>query len=326
MDTTKSSDEFTKYQHLDALTKVQDIFLEPEVVCTEKIHGTNARFGWVDKKLRIGGRNQDHTNDEQGDSVMGFVKWVREQELDKKLKLYFRGFNIIFYGEWFGVGIQKGVNYGTEKQFRVFDVRFNGKYQDWDNVVHLCNVMGLKTVPLLYRGFPKLETFNQLLEIQSVVAAELGVTVTDNTHEGIVIKPSKMKISPTTGEWMIAKYKNAKFAERTSERQKKDFVPLPGSVHAFVDEFVTETRLEHVIDHLRDQGIEVKDMTATPHVLKEMNVDVLREGKDEIEKLTSDGTVEWKQVSQLVSKRTGVLLKQHFHKLLEKFVNNQEKI
>ena len=326
MDKIKSSEAFVKYQHLDSLTVVQDIFLEPEVVCTEKIHGTNARFGLVDGVIRIGGRNQEHTNDEQGDSVMGFVRWVRESGISERVSSFFEHHSVIFFGEWFGIGIQKGINYGKEKQFRVFDVRLDGKYQDWDEVVRICQAVGLYTVPLLYRGFPKLEAFNQLLEMQSVVAQELGVSADDNIHEGIVIKPAKMKVSPTTGEWMIAKYKNAKFAERMSEKQKKDFVPLPGSVHAFVEEFVTDTRLEHVIDHLRDQGILVTDMKATPHVLKEMNIDILREGKAEIETLTSDGTVEWKQVSQLVSKRTGVLLKQYFHKLMERAVADQQKI
>jgi Rnl2 family RNA ligase len=319
-----SANDFTKYQHLEALSKIQDIFLEPEVVCTEKIHGTNARVGLVEGVFRIGGRNQEHTNDMQGDSVMGFVKWVRSYEA--QIQEVFKGHSVVFYGEWFGPGIQKGVVYSPDKAFRVFDVRLDGKYADWDAVVELSAKAGFITVPVLYRGFPKLEVFDRLIEMQSTVAQEFGMKVENNTHEGIVIKPSKMKVSPITGEWMIAKYKNAKFAERKSEKEKKDFKPLPGEVHKFVEEFVTDTRLEHVIDHLRDQGIEVKGMEATPHVLKEMNLDILREGASEVDKLTADETVEWKQVSKLVSARTTTLLKQYLRKLLEQAVSNQQKI
>jgi Rnl2 family RNA ligase len=314
-----SNDGFVKYQHLESLTKpeCQNIFLQPEVVCTEKIHGTNARVGLVEGTVRIGGRNQDHTNDEQGDSVMGFVKWVRESALANRISVFFRGDNIIFFGEWFGSGIQKGVNYGKEKQFRVFDVRLNGKYQDWDDVVRFSNAIGLRTVPELYRGFPKLDIFDKLLDVQSTVAKELGVETENNLHEGIVIKPTKSIINENTGQWLITKYKAARWSERKSEKEKKDFVPLPNDVHTFADEFVTDTRLEHVMDHLRDQGIIVTSLDETPHVLKEMNLDILREGKTEIDKLTADGAVEWKQVSKLINNRTLTLLRQYLHKKLE---------
>lgn len=325
MNNTDTS-EFVKYQHLESLTRpeMQNIFLQPEVVCTEKIHGTNARFGVVGGKLRIGGRNQDHTNDVQGDSVMGFVRWVRESGLEEKLIQTFvsslQTDDIIFFGEWHGPGIQKGINYGLSKQFRVFDIRLNGRYLNWDEVVWWSRSFGLKTVPVLYRGFPKLEIFDKLLDVQSVVGRENGIELGTNLHEGIVIKPTTMVINENTGQWLIAKYKPARWSERTSEKTKKDFVPLPGSVQAFVDEFVTDTRLEHVIDHLRDSGVQVTGLEQTPDVLKEMNFDILREGKAEVDKLTADGAVEWKQVAKLVNNRTLTLLKQYLHKKLEENV------
>lgn len=314
-----TKDNFKKYPHLESLVKpeMQNIFLQPEVVCTEKIHGTNARVGVIDGVVRIGGRNQDHTNDLQGDSVMGFVRWVRESGLEQRLLQQYASANIIFHGEWFGSGIQKGINYGKEKQFRVFDVRWEGVMQDWEKVQLHATFIGLKTVPELFKGFPKLEVFDQLLDVQSTVAKELGVETANNSHEGIVIKPTKMVYNENTGDWLIAKYKSAKWSERKSEKDKKDFVPLPTEIHAFVDEFVTDTRLEHVLDHLRDQGIEVTSLEATPHVLKEMNYDILREGKAEIEKLTADETVEWKQVSKLINNRTLTLLRTYLHKKLE---------
>lgn len=310
----ETTDTFTKYQHLEALTRpeMQAIFLQPEVVCTEKIHGTNARVGWVDGKVRIGGRNQDHTNDLQGDSVMGFVKWVRESGLATRLNA-FANDNIIFFGEWFGAGIQKGINYGKEKQFRVFDVKFNGKYQDWDQIVFWANAMNLPVVPLLYRGIPQLPIFDGLLDIQSAVAKELGVETTNNLHEGIVIKPSKMVINDQTGEWLIAKYKPARWSERKSEKEKKEFKPLPNETQKFVEEFVTETRLEHVLDHLRDSNIPIDDVKSMPHVLKEMSIDIFREGKPEIDAMEPLG-VDWKTLSKLVAGRTSVMFKEYLHK------------
>ena len=46
---------FAKYPEIELLHRVPDIMQEPEVVVTEKIHGTNARFGWGDGRFRIGG-------------------------------------------------------------------------------------------------------------------------------------------------------------------------------------------------------------------------------------------------------------------------------
>lgn len=297
---------------------MQNILLQPEVVCTEKIHGTNARVGLVDGVLRIGGRNQEHTNDLQGDSVMGFVRWVRESGLEERLRKTFPADSaVIFFGEWFGSNIQKGINYGKEKQFRVFDVKFNGKYSNWDDTVFLSQQVGLSTVPLLYRGVPKMSIFEGLLDIQSNVAQELGVETTNNLHEGIVIKPTNMVINDQTGEWMIAKYKPARWSERKSEQTGEKKV-LPAESFAFVAEFVTETRLEHVLDHLRDAGVATDDIKATPHVIKEMSIDVHTEAQPEIQKL-AEAEIEWKSLSKLVAQRTSVLYREYLHKkLLEK--------
>ncbi len=328
MTDTQDSNNFTKYQHLESLTRpeMQNILLQPEVVCTEKIHGTNARVGLVDGVLRIGGRNQDHTNDLQGDSVMGFVKWVRESGLEQRLRDNFSAASqIIFFGEWFGSSIQKGINYGKEKQFRVFDVKFEGRYADWDEVVWFCNQVDLSTVPLLYRGVPKMSEFEALLDIQSAVAKELGVETSNNLHEGIVIKPTKMAINDQTGEWLIAKYKPARWSERHSEKEKKDFKPVPAESYKFVEEFVTSTRLEHVLDHLRDANIPIDDIKSMPHILKEMSLDIYREAAPEIEVLQKNG-IEWKTLSKLVAGRTSVLFREHLHQnLLQKFSDDTSK-
>ena len=57
-------------------------------------------------------------------------------------------------------------------------------------------------------------------------------------------------------------------------------------------------------------------MKATPHLMKEMNIDVAREGKDEITKITNDD-VTWKVINKLISKRTLILLRDYLHKKIE---------
>jgi hypothetical protein len=308
-----TSDKFTKYQHLEALTQpeMQNILLQSEVVCTEKIHGTNARVGLVEGQFHIGGRNIDHTND--GDSsVMGFVGEMRGYEA--KFREAFPDQNIIFFGEWFGPGIQKGISYGATKAFRVFDAKLDGRYMDWDTVVTLATKIGFATVPVLYRGVPKMSVFESLLDIKSKVGLESGIDKEDNLHEGIVIKPTQMIINEYTGQWLIAKYKPARWSERKSDKLK-EAKPIPIESHTFIEEFVTEIRLEHVLDHLRDAGVAIDDIKSTSNVIKEMSIDIHREGQVEREKLEAQG-IEWKTISKLISSRTSTMFRDYLHKKL----------
>lgn len=319
----ESKDLFFKYPHLDSIYRVSDIMLQDEVIATEKIDGSSFRFGIIDGIVYAGTRNRtilkvnkiEPMYDADGD--YGFIKWMKDNNIRNRLFDNFSDVNIVFYGEFFGNGIQKRVDYGPDKYFRIFDIRV--KYIDtldfvsWDIIKSLSLRMRLDVVPELYRGKPDPKILESLVVKPSVVASLNGVAEPKN-HEGIVIKPI-IPAKDRKGDWLITKFKNPSFEERKSKREKTSIESpeVLKSINDFVTEFVTEERLTHVLDHLRDKGIEVNDIKSTPHVLKEFGNDIEREGAKD---LINSG-LEWKQVGREISRASMLLYKQHLNKLVK---------
>ena len=140
--------EFVEFRKIPRLNR--------EIIVTEKIDGTNAQVSIrhaseddfevgidtyvevndIQAYMRAGSRNRWLNQSSSGDNF-GFAKWVSSHsEMLANL-----GFGD-HYGEWWGVGIQRG--YGlTEKRFSLF----NTSRWSLDTVPYCCHV-----VPVLYQG------------------------------------------------------------------------------------------------------------------------------------------------------------------------------
>lgn len=120
--------EFRKFDKIARLTR--------EMIITEKIDGTNGLIAiGEDGEFQVGSRNQWITPEKDN---AGFARWAYEHK-DELMGLG-AGFH---YGEWWGVGIQRG--YGLkEKRFSLFNTsRWSG-----DGVRPAC----CHVVPVLYTG------------------------------------------------------------------------------------------------------------------------------------------------------------------------------
>lgn len=303
---------FKKYPEVEHLHKVSEIFLEPEVVVTEKIHGTNVRFGWVEERFRVGGRNEEFDFiASKDDAGMGFLGWLRGTTIPQKVKdiAVSQSEEIIFYGEWHGPRIQKGIRYAEAKQIRLFAVRLNENFIGWDSVINFSQMINVNTVPVLYRGIPSKEIFDGLRVKPSVVAYENGIGAEDNFMEGIVITPRFMRQrNAIEDKWIIAKYKNPRWEERQSLREGKEVPVTPVDAKEFVDEFFTEERLEHVLTNLKEKGIDVTASTAIGLIIKGMYDDVVKEAQNEFEQFSPEAK---KSIGQLHARKTKALL--HFY-------------
>ncbi|MBI2346690.1 MAG: hypothetical protein HYV03_07425 [Deltaproteobacteria bacterium] len=308
-------DKFTQYPHIENIEEVAGLFECPEVIATETVHGSAMRIGFCDGQIRFGGRRLEFTDIRpESKDGQGFVSWVLDTGLDKKIATIFAGHDVILYGEWHGSGtpgkgwpqIQKGIRYCKGNDFRVFDVKVDGKYVPQAEVPTWAAKVALKTMPILYRGKPDQAAFDALIDSMSRVGEENGIVDPENTIEGIVIRPPTPQWDQE-GNPVIAKYKVGKWAERASKQRhprqpKKPRAALPPTAAAFAEEFVTATRLDHILDQLREAKITI-DRTATGEVMKRMGQDVKREGAGELERLG----LEWKDVSPLVTERTKAL-------------------
>ncbi|MFH1829961.1 MAG: RNA ligase family protein [Pseudomonadota bacterium] len=311
-------DKFTKYPHIENIDEVPAIFELPEVIVTEKVHGSAMRIGLIDGHLRYGGRKLEF-NDIRPESKegQGFISWMLATGLDKKIKTAFIGHDVILFGEWHGSGtpskgwpqIQKGICYIKGNDFRVFDVRLDGKYLSQDEVLVWAAKVGLKTMPVLFRGRPDGEVFNSLIDTMSRVGEENGIVDAENTIEGIVIRPTEMQWD-VKGNPIMAKYKVGRWAERASAASHPRTPPkerpvIPGAKE-FAHEFVTPMRLNHVLDQLRENGIPI-DIKSLGEVMKRMGQDIKREGANAL----ADARLDWKDVSPFVTHLTKNLFSQY---------------
>ena len=312
---------FSGWTDIEVLKRFPEI-LSPhhvkEVVATEKIHGTSVRIGAIDDVFRIGGRNQEFDFQTSNPSAgYGFMGWIHQQkDLAEKVRRVSKetGKDLIIYGEWHGNGIQKGIHYFPKenKDLRIFGARLNDEIQDWNMVANIANAIGIRTVPLLYRGVPDLAIFDQLRVGKSVVAEENGLIEEGNFAEGIVI--SAIPMAKFGERWLIAKHKHPKFEERISlQNEAKKPMEISSLAVAFVEEFWTEQRLEHVLSSLQEKGLDPKSSTSIGPAIKGMFDDVMKEGQPEWAALSIDNQ---KIVCKIHANLTKKLLEDYLDKNL----------
>jgi hypothetical protein len=112
--------------------------LKRGIVITEKIDGTNAQVHiTADGELFVGSRNRWITQEQDN---YGFAKWAYANK-EELLKLG----PGTHYGEWWGVGIQRGYNH--PKTFSLFNT---GRWKVVDGVPNYPSCCSV--VPVLYAG------------------------------------------------------------------------------------------------------------------------------------------------------------------------------
>lgn len=165
----------------DNLKKTPTLFDDDEeVIVTEKIHGTLMMVGIVPSKdanekyhqqrVVVSSKGQsakgyilDH--DDEGNMYAQAAK--KHGLLDSMLEAFGEGADrqglpIFIIGEVFGKtlsgkSVQEGFTYADkELDFAAFDIcvgnRGSERYLEWDHFEKYCSLLGVKTVPVLYRG------------------------------------------------------------------------------------------------------------------------------------------------------------------------------
>lgn len=209
-DKPKENPYFHKYGGIDNFKWYPDLFQEGELVSvTEKIHGSNIRFGFVPyvsnnlwrkllKWLKMTPEfewvyGSNNVQLQQRADYKGFYGEDVYGKVLEKYKAKDKCINgEIWYGELYGSGIQKGYEYNCkpgEHKLVVFDCKFqNGtdaKYMDAEGFHLFAKARGFETCPELFRGEFNKEAVQALVKGDSVLEPKQKV------REGIVIKPLK---------------------------------------------------------------------------------------------------------------------------------------
>lgn len=210
--------DFKVYTKAPNIKHYQTIFQEGEdVVITEKLHGTNARymmdeyrpvsklhtlynkfmtlfglgktqmFYYGSHRVQITGNSR--YNGYYGDDVYGQIakKYKMAEWLPK-------GYTI--YGEIVGPKIQD-LTYGLKEiDLYVFDIMKDGEYLPFTDYFAFCIRYDLKNVPILYYGKYRQGIIEELTDGYSVICGH-------QIREGCVIKSSKEELDPRIGRKML---------------------------------------------------------------------------------------------------------------------------
>jgi RNA ligase (TIGR02306 family) len=182
--------KYTSIEHLKKYTSV--INIGEEVHITEKLHGTSARYAYIDGKFLLGSRGRQLKNEEDQKSVWHFA--YRKHNLDEKLlQLYemFDNQDVAIYGEIVGPKVQDLCYGQLEPAFFVYDITVKGMYLNARECYSTAKKLGLDSVPLI-----KIGSFEE-----RDLLHRTGNSLLDDSHvrEGIVIKPTTERWDPAIG-------------------------------------------------------------------------------------------------------------------------------
>jgi len=266
------------YLHIDNLYKNQQILMHPECYALEKIHGTSAHVAWRDGQVHLFSGGEKHERFAALFDVAALV-------------VVFAGLGrprVTVYGEAYGGSQQKQAHrYGPDLRFVAFDVLIGddskeatGEWLDVPSAHAFVSNLGLEFV-----HYERVSTNLVVLDAQrdapSAQARRNGV-IGDKPREGVVLRPL-VEAKDRFGNRIIAKHKRDDERETATPRKVVDTskIEVLTKAAAIADEWVTETRLDHVLDHLAAAGGEV-GIERTRDVIAAMQKDVLREGAGEI--------------------------------------------
>lgn len=298
------------YMHIDNLYKSMEILQTQKMVyCLEKIDGTSSNIKFSDGQIHFfhgGGCREE------------FLKLFDEETL----KIHYRHLSIdkiIFFGEHYGGKIQKMRHaYGDAHSFTVFDVFIGsaksvdgkereGRFLDVPDAKRITEQFGLEFVPYELVEC-NVENLNACRDKFSAIAALRGM---GNEHimEGVVIRPFN-ETPDRFGNRLIVKHKRAEFSETSTPREiSPEKIKAIEDARAIAEEWVTENRLDHVLDHLSAEGKDITDIKNMKMIINAMMEDVYREAKGEI--------VESKATENQISKLTALMFKKRLQSVLQ---------
>tara|TARA_R110000744_G_scaffold146669_2_gene259526 strand:- start:3436 stop:4464 length:1029 start_codon:yes stop_codon:yes gene_type:complete len=200
---------------------------------TEKIDGANFQLIFTKgEDLRFGSRNNElclgsDFFDFQNAVLVQYAHYIEclQDYVDSNHDVD----QIQLYGEIFGGGIQRRINYGPEKQYRVFHMKVDGRSLDPAEAFHIFATAGVPThwwVPCfeIFTGFDHAAAF----PIEDVITkCSIGEDLTGNRFiEGIVIEPLYTSYnihheSEDVDSRFMAKKKSSRFCDAMGVKRKK---------------------------------------------------------------------------------------------------------
>lgn len=257
------------YLHINNLYKDQRILMFKECYALEKIHGTSAHISWnaENKQIKFFSGGANHAD----------FKQLFDIDLQKNFASLFPDSSVVIYGEAYG-GKQQRMSgtYGKSLKFVAFDVKIFNYWLSVLNADDVCQKLNIEFVD--YKKIStSLEEIDGERDKQSTQAIRNGCGE-GKLREGVVLRPL-IEFTLNNGERVIVKHKRKEFMETKTPREvNAEELKVLEDATAIADEWVTEMRLEHVLDKL-PQDLKISDIKL---VINAMVEDIYREAEGEI--------------------------------------------
>lgn len=183
---------------------------------TEKIHGTNSRVGLA-KTLEgfewMAGSNRVRRSPPQPGQTSLYWEPLSIPNMQLLIEtLAAEQFSVVVFGEIYGQGVQD-LDYGTPRDYRIFDIAVDGAYMDWAALSMWCDHFGLERVPLLYEGPWSPDLIEQYTYGPTTLAQPDEISSKFKDREGCVITPLE-ETTMRNGGRLILKSVSADYLDR----------------------------------------------------------------------------------------------------------------
>lgn len=303
-----------RYTNVDGFLRVRhEILAVPDVVVSEKLHGSNTRFGFHGSRPYMVGTAESRVVDSRldpatwpkGHLVRKTLEWGESVGMGDRVAKW-RTANptvtsLAVFGEVCGFKCSD-LHYGRTDQSEVLlfgEVAVDGRFLGYDDSIDVLTHLfpegvDKHMVPILYRGKPDVDVFKRLRDQTSVLAGRRG---TVQISEGIVIRPTTEGVSKVTMNRLLAKYKGPLYEERRSLRDADpNQLPIYVSAYDLLQDFVTDERIRHVLSKVEASGgvIEKKQMSDFANRLyDDIRKESIREWPPGSELLSEDTLRKW---------------------------------
>lgn len=215
----KEPEELSYHTDIENLKNYKNAFANgEEVICTEKIEGTNFRFAYLNDyehksffdnlfgpKFFVGSHNL-LKNPKDKNNIYSVV--AKKYKLKETLKKYYGYDRIVFYGEIYGKRVPngcKGMDYGLEEQkFVIFKIWKDGKWLGFAETLMHCLICGFEISPVVYKGPFNYDKMKELAEGPTLINGgkhvREGIVISSESTDGIRGLPGGIKWLKCKGE------------------------------------------------------------------------------------------------------------------------------
>jgi len=170
-----------------------------EWIFTEKIDGTNIRIMWDGHKVTFNGRTDNAQL--HGHLVERLNELFINNAVEELFEQKFGESEVMFIGEGYGAGIQKGGgDYLETKDFILFDIMVGNVFLERENIEEIAKAFNLQVVPII-----PVRTINEAVQyVKTKPLSAVGKGIRE--IEGVIGVP-RIRMTDFRGNRVIVKIK-----------------------------------------------------------------------------------------------------------------------